>query len=163
MPLRTYSRSLQRPPSLKDHFYAHPYELLLAGFGTIIGVCLVISQALDILGPGHEWFVVNPELERISDWLAGAYGLVLALGSVLTISGLLDDQDDLMIGWARERTGLLLAASAWSSISVTILMLQPDRVFAWGLSLSVAISSLIRFRATQIEEARTRRVKALGD
>lgn len=159
MPLRVYNRSARKPPTLLDHGLAHPFEIVIAVFGCFIGLCLTIAQMLDIFGLGHHWFVVNPELEMIDDHLALAYGLALTVGSVFMLNGLLDDKDDLMIGWARERMGLLIATGGWSSIAFTIVTLQHNRVFAWGLSLSVAVGCMVRFAATRIEERRTRRAK----
>lgn len=159
MPMRVYHRSTRTPPRAIDHLLAHPFEIVIATFGVFIGVCLMISQGLDISTGDHGWFVVNPELERIDDWLAAAYGAALVAGSSLVLHGLFDDNDDLMIGWARERMGLVIAAGGWASISATIVMLQPNRMFAWGLSLSVAASCLVRYVATRIEERRTRQIK----
>lgn len=158
MPLRVYHRPTRTPPSAIDHLLAHPFEILIAAFGLFIGVALSSAQGLDIAFGDHGWLVVNPELEQISDWLSLAYGVTLTMGSVAVIAGIFNNDDDLMVGWMRERIGLLISSGAWSAIAFTIVTLQTNRVFAWGLSLSVAVGCLIRFVATRIEERRTREV-----
>ena len=148
MPLHGYTTD-RRPPTNWDHALAHPYSISLALWQILAGGSVLASLLWD--------FSLSKSIDRMPDPLiAGICGLLL-IGGVTIIRGLLDDSDDLMVGWKIERSGLILSATAWAAYAVTVAVSYPASGLSWTLSLLLALSHLIRHRATVLEERRVRR------
>lgn len=148
MPLHGYSTD-RRPPSVADHLLAHPFELGLAAWGVIAGGAGVLSAASNA--------TVSASIDRLPDWLAAIVGTMLVLGGVLVWRGLLDDSEDLMIGWRFERVGLVLSIAGWLAYGVTVAAINPTAVLSWSVSAFVVAMYAVRFRATRLEERRIRK------
>lgn len=148
MPLHQYS-SDRRPPTNWDHFLAHPYSLVLSAWQVLAGGLILAMMTWSA-------FSVSQSLNRLPQPLLAAISVLIVVGGVSTMRGLLNDDDDLMVGWRTERTGLLLSATAWIVYTVTIVWSFPASVMTWTLTLALGAANLIRFRATQREERRTR-------
>lgn len=147
MPLHGYSTD-RRPPTNKDHLYAHPYSFVLCAFQVIGGSGAVLSTLSNMS--------LSQSLDRLPESLLAAVGALLIVGGVLVIRGLLDDSPDLMVGWRTERTGLVLSATGWTSYAVTVAAAFPGSVLSWLLAFLIAAAHMIRFRATQLEERHSR-------
>lgn len=148
MPLHGYTTD-RRPPTNRDHALAHPYSISLALWQILAGGSVLASLLWD--------FSLSRSISRMPDPLiAGICGLLL-IGGVTIIRGLLDDSDDLMTGWRIERFGLILSATAWTAYAATVAVSYPSSVLGWSLSLTLALSLLMRHRATVLEERRVRR------
>src|SRR5438128_8828073 len=98
MPLHTYSTD-RRPPTNWDHFLAHPYSLCISGWQILAGASVLLTTLFHV--------TVSPSLARLPETLLAAIGILLVVGGASTIKGLLNDDDDLMVGWRVERTGLV--------------------------------------------------------
>ena len=148
MPLHGYTTD-RRPPTNRDHALAHPYSISLALWQILAGGSVLASLL---------WgFSLSPSIGRMPDPLIAGISGLLFIGGVTIVRGLLDDSDDLMVGWKIERSGLILSATAWTAYSATIAFSYPTSVLSWSLSLALAMSLLIRHRATVLEERRVRR------
>ena len=147
MPSRLYRGST--PPTRRDHLLAHPYELSLAVTG--------LTASLLILAGGIVASItVSPSVDAFHGLVAWGVGLLGIPGHALIIAGLLDNDEDLMNGWRRERTGLVLAAFAWAIYTLAILAANPGSVVTWGFGLALITAHCLRLRATQREERDTR-------
>jgi protein-S-isoprenylcysteine O-methyltransferase Ste14 len=148
MPLRGYSTD-NRPPTVLDHLLAHPYSIMFAVWQVIAGALAVLTTLFD--------FTVSSSMERLSQPLIAATGILFAVGGVQVVRGLLDDDDDLMQGWKIERTGLVLTIAAWLAFFVTIVWSFPGSVLTWLLCLLVGAGApSLRLWATRREERRHR-------
>lgn len=158
MPLHGYSTD-RRPPTNRDHVYAHPYSILICSYQVIAGSALLLSTLTSMR--------LSQSLDRLPETLLAAVGALLVVGGILVIRGLLDDSPDLMVGWRTERTGLVLSATAWASYAVTVAAAFPASVLSWTSGFLIAAAHMIRFRATQLEERRSReraeRVKRIAE
>lgn len=149
MPLHAYSTD-REPPSVWDHTLAHPFELMLAFFGSFGGI-LALFAAISSNA------TVSPSLDELPEWLGGIVGALLIAGGAAIIRGLLDDSDDLMKGWRIERSGLILTGFGWASYGVTIVAARPAAVLSWGSALCVVLMVTLRFVATVRQERRVRK------
>ena len=148
MPLHGYTTD-RRPPTNADHVLAHPYSFLLAAWQFVAGTSVLASLL---------WgFSLSRSINRMPDELIAGICTLLIAGGIFIIRGLLDDSDDLMIGWKIERTGLILSATAWLAYAATVAWSYPRSVLSWSLSLVLASSLVIRWIATIREERRVRR------
>lgn len=149
MPLRGYTTD-RRPPSVLDHILAHPFEMGLAAWGGGAGALLVIASIWDEMR-------VSPTVDMLPDWLAATLGGLLIVGGLLQTWGLLDDSDDIAVGWKLERMGLILSGAAWASYTMTIMWMLPRAVLSWSLTGTVLVMLALRYAATVLEERRIRK------
>ena len=149
MPSRLYRGST--PPTRRDHLLAHPYELGLALFGLVSCLGIITGE----LAPGVTVSLTIDALHGIVAWSVALTGLI---GNLQIIRGLLDDGDDMVIGWAKERTGLVLAITSWGIYAVAVAALFPASVIGWSWAAAVALIHGVRLRATYAEEDQTREV-----
>lgn len=147
MPLHGYTTD-RRPPTNRDHMYAHPYAMGLACW-QILGGSLSLLATLFNLN-------VSQSVQRMPEPLIASLGALLVVGGTQTMRGLFNDDDDLMCGWRIERTGLILSAVAWAAYTIAIVASFPAGVLSWTLGLVFAAVNVIRYRATVLEERRTR-------
>lgn len=148
MPLHGYTTD-RRPPSNRDHLYAHPYSMAVAAFQILAALVITAAAVLNLSG-------VSQSLQRLPATLLLMLSAMLLVGGVSIIRGLLDDSDDLMIGWKIERRGLILSATSLGIFAFVIASQFPKSVTGWGLSAFLTAAHLIRFRATVLEERRVR-------
>jgi hypothetical protein len=147
MPLHGYTTD-RRPPTNTDHLLAHPYSIFICGWQILAGAAVVASILLN--------FALSRSLSRLPESLLAVIAAMLIVGGVSVIRGLLDDSDDLMVGWRIERTGLVLSATAWAAYAVTIIAAFPASVLTWTSALTFTGAHLVRLRATRLEEKRVR-------
>jgi len=147
MPLHGYTTD-RRPPTNADHIYAHPYSIGISAWQILAGSGVLLSTLSGMR--------LSPSLDRLPEALLAAVGALLVVGGVSVIRGLLNDDDDLMVGWRTERTGLVLSATAWLAYAVTVFLVSPSAVLSWTSALMLGAAHLIRFRATRLEEKRVR-------
>ena len=147
MPHRRYHP--RTPPSMADHWLAHPHELSLAIAGLVASLLILAGEIVAAI-------TVSPSVDAMHSLVAWGIGLLGVPGHALIIAGLLDNDEDLMNGWRRERTGLVLAAFAWAIYTLAILAVFPGSIVTWGFGLSLIAAHCLRLRATQLEERETR-------
>lgn len=147
MPQRRYRP--RTPPTRLDNLLAHPYELSIAAFG--LAGCLLI-----LVGEIVPSVAVSPSVDAMHNLIAWGVGLLGIPGHALIIAGLFDNDDDLMSGWRKERTGLVLAAFAWAIYTIAILAAFPGSVVTWGFGVALITAHCLRLRATQCQERETR-------
>lgn len=147
MPHRRYHP--RTPPTAMDHWLAHPYELSTAVVGLAASLLILAGEIVPAI-------TVSPSVEAMHGLVAWGIGLLGVPGHSLIIAGLLDNDDDLMNGWRRERTGLVLAAFAWAIYTLAILAANPGSIVTWGFGLALIVAHCLRLRATQREERETR-------
>jgi protein-S-isoprenylcysteine O-methyltransferase Ste14 len=148
MPLHGYSTD-RHPPTVADHLLAHPFELGFAAWGVIAGSAGVLSAFSDA--------TVSASIDRLPDWLAAIVGVMLVIGGLLIWRGLLDDSEDLMVGWRFERVGLILSMAGWGGYGFTVAAMNPGAVLSWSVAPLVVAMFAVRYRATRIEERRIRK------
>lgn len=148
MPLHGYSTD-RRPPTVADHLLAHPFELGLAAWGIIAGAAGILSALSDA--------TVSPSIDRLPEWLAAIVGAMLVVGGAAIWRGLLDDSEDLMVGWRIERTGLIFSMAAWGAYGITVATMHPTSILSWSVAVLVVIMFAVRFKATRLEERRIRK------
>jgi hypothetical protein len=134
-----------------DHALAHTFEIAISAWAIIGGVLAVVAAFNDVTS-------VSPSLDRLPAVLAGAVGALLVLGGGGILHGIFDNSDDLMVGFRRERMGLVLKAAGWASYGVAIGWIAPASVLSWSLSVFMVAACLLRIEATRRSEARYRRV-----
>lgn len=147
MPLHGYTTD-RRPPSNLDHLYAHPYSIGISALQTVACVIIVVSTVLDVQ--------VSQAMARLPEGLLFILSALLLVGGGAIIRGLLDDSDDLMVGWKIERTGLILSGTAWIVFGYTIWASFHAAVLAWLWCGVLGVCHAIRYRATVLEEKRVR-------
>lgn len=147
MPLHGYTTD-RRPPTNMDHLLAHPYSLSICAWQIIAGIATIVSTL--------SGFNLSLSMQRLPQALLVAVGALLVVGGISVIRGLLNDDDDLMVGWRTERTGLVLSATAWGAYALTVMAAFPFSILSWTSGLTMALAHLIRFRATRLEEKRVR-------
>lgn len=148
MPLHGYTTD-RRPPSVADHFYAHPYSMAVALFQILAGLVFTLATLLRVTN-------VSQSLQRLPGPILLMLSLMLIVGGVSIIRGLLDDSDDLMIGWKIERAGLILSATSLGVFAFVVFWSFPKSVTGWGLAAFLTAAHLLRLRATILEERRVR-------
>lgn len=148
MPLHGYTTD-RRPPTNLDHLLAHPYSLWISAWQVLAGSVVVAATLFDIS--------VSQSVQRLPQWLMAAIACLLIVGGASVIRGLLNDDDDLMVGWRIERTGLVLSATAWATYSIVLAVTFPGSLLAWTSGLALTFAHLFRLRATILEERRVRR------
>lgn len=147
MPRRIYHPRI--PPTKLDHLLAHPYEIVLAAVGLAASLLILAGEIAAAI-------TVSPSVDAMHGLVAWGVGLLGIPGHALIIAGLRDNDDDLMNGWRRERTGLVLAAFAWAIYTLADLAAFPGSIVTWGFGLAVIVAHCLRLRATQREERETR-------
>ena len=147
MPHRRYHP--RTPPTATDHWLAHPHELATAVAGLTASLLILAGEIVAAI-------TVSPSVDAMHGLVAWGIGLLGVPGHALIIAGLLDNDDDLMNGWRRERTGLVLAAFAWAIYTLAILAANPGSIVTWGFGLALIVAHCLRLRATQREERETR-------
>lgn len=147
MPLHGYTTD-RRPPTNRDHVLAHPHSFVLAAWQMLAGAGVLASLL---------WgFSLSQSINRMPDEIVAGICVLLMGGGIFIIRGLLDDSDDLMVGWKIERTGLVLSATAWAAYAATLAWSFPSSTLSWSLPLALTLMHLIRYRATVLEERRVR-------
>lgn len=147
MPLHGYTTD-RRPPTNVDHILAHPYSMGIAFWQIFAGLTVLLTIVTDLS--------VSESLDSLPDIVMASVGVLLLVGGASVIRGLLNDDDDLMVGWRIERFGLILSATGWAAYAVTQLAAMPDHVLSWTSALVFTVSHLTRYRATRLEEKRVR-------
>lgn len=132
-----------------DHWLAHPYELSIAVVGLTASLLILAGEIIAAI-------TVSPAVDAMHGLVTWGIGLLGVPGHALIIAGLLDNDDDLMNGWRKERTGLVLSAFAWTIYTLAILAANPGSIVTWGFGLALIVAHGLRLRATQREERETR-------
>lgn len=146
MPRRIYHAS--DPPTFRDHLYSHPWEICVSIFAVIAGLTGMLAPFLG----GR----ISPSISELPWPLVVTFCGLLVGGGSLILSGLFNDSEDLMVGWVRERTGLILMASGWAVYFAVVLYFHPGSIISWGWGICFTSSCLIRLRATFLEERSVR-------
>lgn len=145
MPLRAYHHSSRNPPTALDHLLAHPYGIGVAVFQIVGG----IAQLTTLAFPG---ITVSRSLDQMANGLVVILCSLLIIGGVLVILGIFDNDEDLMRGFRRERTGLILSGTAWVIFSIAIFVAFPSSVLTWAFGLVPFGGAALRVWATFLEE-----------
>lgn len=145
MPTHGY-RSSRRPPTAFDHVLAHCFELAISAWAIQGGLQAIIAT----IAHDHS---ASPSLDQLPTGLAAIVGLMLILGGGGIIHGLFDNSDDLMVGFRRERMGLVLKASGWASYGACIVWISPGAIMSWSLPVFMIAACLLRVEATRRTEA----------
>jgi hypothetical protein len=148
MPLRSY-HAYANPPSRLDHTLAHPWEVGLAAFQILAG-------ALGILAVLIARFTVSASFDALPKVTAVALCATLFVGGVCTLAGIYSDHEDLMVGYRRERLGLILSATAWLVYAGIVAFSFPRSAVGWGFGLILTTCGGLRLWATYREESRLR-------
>lgn len=144
MPLRSY-HARHKPPSFWDHMFAHDYEVVLA-------VLHIIAGLLGVTGVVLPDFPIPVSIQRLPMPLAGALCVVLLAAGVFILAGIYSHAEDLMVGYRRERAGLILSCAAWTAFAVVVLVSFPASTFFWLIGFALAAGAAVRFAATIVEE-----------
>lgn len=145
MPLHGYTTD-NRPPTNLDHLLAHPYAIGLSVWQALVGLG-VITAAIT----GHQ---LSESESYLHPAFLAAIGAFLIYGGVGVIRGLLNDDDDLRVGFRIERGGLILTASAWLAFAVALASTNPSGVYAYSFGATVTGVCLFRLWAGKREENR---------
>lgn len=151
MPRRRYHP--RQPPTRLDHLLAHPYETILAVGGFAACAAIILGEIIPTL-------VVSPSIAALNGLVAWTIGILGIPGHALIIRGLLDDHPDLMVGWRRERYGLVLAGSSWLLYAFGVAWVHPQAAVSYGFAGGIVTAMALRLAATYAEERNTRAVIA---
>ena len=151
MPRRIYHPRI--PPTKLDHLLAHPYEIPLAAVGLAASAGILAAETTPL-------FDVSASVAALHGLVAWTIGVLGIPGHVLILRGLLDDNPDLMVGWRRERYGLILAASAWLLYACGVAWVHPQAAVSYGFAAGIVTAMGVRLAATYYEERSTRAVIA---
>ena len=151
MPRRIYHPRI--PPTKLDHLLAHPYEIPLAVVGLAASAGILAAETTPL-------FDVSASVAALHGLVAWTIGVLGIPGHVLILRGLLDDNPDLMVGWRRERYGLILAASAWLLYACGVAWVHPQAAVSYGFAAGIVTAMGVRLAATYYEERSTRAVIA---
>ena len=151
MPRRIYHP--RQPPTLLDHLLAHAYEIPLALVGLAASAGILAAEVTPL-------FAVSESVAALHGLVAWTIGILGIPGHALIIRGLLDDHPDLMVGWRRERYGLVLAGSAWLLYACGVAWVHPQAAVSYGFAGGIVTAMAFRLAATYAEERNTRAVIA---
>jgi TctA family transporter len=149
MPLRSYHSRSPEPTAL-DHTLAHEYEVVFGSYqivAAVLGLIAVVTQG----------FSVSLSFDRLSAWFVAALCVFLIVGGIFTLAGIYNNDDrDLMVGYKRERTGLILSVTAWLLYSVVVAFAFPSSILGWAFGIVPVSGGCLRLWATYREEHRLR-------
>ena len=151
MPRRIYHPRV--PPTNLDHLLAHPFEIPLAVVGFAASAGILAAETTPM-------FDVSASVAALHGLVAWTIGVLGIPGHVLILHGLLDDNPDLMVGWRRERYGLILAGSAWLLYACGVAWVHPQAAVSYGFAAGIVTAMGVRLAATYYEERSTRAVIA---
>ena len=151
MPRRRYHPRV--PPTRLDHLLAHPYEIVLAAVGLAASAGILAAKATPM-------FAVSESVAALNGLVAWILGILGIPGHALIIRGLFDDHPDLMVGWRRERYGLVLAGSSWLLYASGVAWVHPHPTVSYGFAGGIVAAMALRLAATYAEERNTRAVMA---
>lgn len=151
MPRRRYRPRV--PPTRLDHLLAHPYEIVLTAVGLASSAAILAAEITPM-------FAVPESVAALNGLVAWIIGILGIPGHALIIRGLLDDHPDLMVGWRRERYGLVLAGSAWLLYACGVAWVHPQAAVSYGFAGGIVTAMALRLAATYAEERNTRAVIA---
>lgn len=149
MPTHGY-RTDTHPPTFLDHLLAHCFELTISAWAMLGGVAAIFSAFNDQVS-------VSPSLDELPNIIAAAAGTLLLAGGGGIAHGLFDDSDDLMVGFRRERMGLVLSIGGWLSYGVCIAALSIGSALSWTLCIFMTVACGLRLVAIRRSEHRIRR------
>lgn len=144
MPTHVYV-GFRRPPTWFDHLLAHPYELIISGYGAVGGAVAFVSAFNGDLS-------VSRSMDLLPYWVLALAGLLLVLGGGGIYHGLFDSSDDLGRGFSRERQGLALSSAGWAVFGICIYALSAKSFLSWGLCVALVVANILRFVATSRQE-----------
>lgn len=148
MPARGYV-SDRHPPTWFDHLLAHCFEVTISAWAIVGGGAAIFSAFNDQV-------TVSPSLDSLPNVLAALAGVLLLLGGGGVIHGLFDSGDDLMVGFRRERMGLVLSIGGWASYGITIAALSLGSALSWTLCVFMVAACSLRLEAIRRSERRLR-------
>lgn len=149
MPNRVW-RARHRPPRTSDHLAAHFYEVSIAVVGVLVGVGMLVTALI----PGASF---SATLDAMHILVASSVGALMIVGGGSIIAGLLDDSDDLIDGWRKERFGLILSAFGWLGWGISVGYSLRGASITWVLALLVGTMHLIRLWLTFADEDATKK------
>lgn len=133
-------RTDRDPPGFTDRLYAHPFEIILAYGGAIGGIVALFAALSDEAVP-------SKSLEELPESLVGVIGVLLIFGAAGVLFGLFDTSKDLMVGWKKERGGIILSMGGWAGYGIAVLGIYPESILSWGLPLLTTVALYLRLRA----------------
>jgi hypothetical protein len=136
MPDRGYL--VDHPIAGRDHWLAHPFELILAAWSIVFGTLLAISAFV----PG---FSPSPSLENLHPSLTLPIGLLYVAGGIGTHWSYWCTSIDLGTAWTVERLSLLLLVASWTAYALAVIAASPDRIVQWGNGLAIASACFWRW------------------
>lgn len=139
MPQHTY-HVVHRPPTVNDHMMAHSMGIAMAAWGAYTGLVSILT--------GVTSYTVSKALSDLPHLLIILIGLFLLVGSVGIISGLVDDSDDVVVGWRIERGGMTIAGTGWAAFFITTISTNFPATLSWTLALFILLGYFFRWRAT---------------
>ena len=148
MPLHGYSTD-RRPPTVRDHLYAHPFSFSVAAYQICMGALVLVSLVFG--------FDFASSVLKLPKGPLFALCLVMVFGGISIFRGLLDDSNDLRKGFRIERGGLILSGAAWTSYGVCILIWNPLAIPNWSLAAFFSLAMGLRIKAGLKEESRIAR------
>lgn len=149
------TRTPYRLPTVLNRVLNHPVEVPLHLFFVAMGIFAAIGIAAPAAGFA-ERPLVSAALAALPWWLAAGFSVTFAAGGALCLAGIFDDDADLIVGWRRERGGLVLSATGWLAYSGAVALIVRGPPFTWGFGLTLAAGFGLRLWATYRDEALAR-------
>lgn len=124
---------------------------ILCGWA-VFGITLMIAGFF-------EWSPVAV-LHFMPDWFDFLLGATIGGGSVLALSGALQQYSWESDRWARESSGLFLTAVGWLVLTIAALVVSPSSALAWIFGVTFVVASLWRGIRVWSLSVYTRRIKS---
>lgn len=157
MPDRQYLPFTSLDP--KDHWLAHPFQLVLSTWSIIFGLCMLFAAISPDFNPA-------PTIDRLVWWVQVPLGVTALFGGIGTHISFWWPQTGathtsgwrITLGqsWAIETMSLYALAGGWFGYSLTILSLEPIRIVQAGTPFAIGIGLVLRAWAVRVRANRIR-------
>ena len=157
MPDRQYLPFTSLDP--KDHWLAHPFQLVLSTWSIIFGLCMLFAAIFPDFNPA-------PTIDRLVWWVQVPLGVTTLLGGIgihvafwwpqTGENHLSGRRITLGQSWAIETMFLNVLAGGWFGYALTILSIEPIRVVQAGTPFAIGTGLVIRAWAVRVRADRIR-------
>jgi len=151
MPDRLYLAT-NDPPTMKDHFFAHPFEIVISAWSIVVGIMLLFGSFVPNFDPSQAIETLNPSFQF-------PLGLFFVIGGTLVQWAYWCKSLTLGSAWAMERSALLVLVGAWTTYFIFVVYFAPERYINWGNAVAFSLAFFVRWLAIGARQSTIRRTQ----
>lgn len=144
MPNRSYVPR-NSPPNRRDHFNAHPAQVIFSVVSVLVGGLLIAAALV-------QGFVPSRSVENLPLLVSAGVALLLGVGGVLTFWATLTCHDEMRTVWLALRSGLFALAFGWGSYALSVAAVYPNSIIPWLSSAGISATFGVTFWVTRWRE-----------